>query len=179
MHLRRILPSTRALGFACALVSAANAFAGVTVVQNSGPGATSWPGSPLLSTVANPISQLGVGESFGAGVTSYTVTFTITGTNNYTLQTIDLYAGGGTGTTATATITLNLYDLGAQTAPNPNSYAPSVNLFGAGSGLPITYATQSNGILQLNFTGSDQVMLLAGHMYAFEIAGVGSTTPML
>lgn len=180
MHPIRTTSRRLAFSFACALIaSAVNAFAGVTVVQNVSPGATSWPGTPLLSTVPNPSAQLVVGESFGgATTTSYTQTFTIVGPNNYTLQTINLYAGGGTGTTPTSTVTLNLYDLGAQIAPNPNSYAPGFNLLGSGNGLPITYTTQSNGVLQLNFTGSDQVMLLAGHLYAFEIAGVGGTIPM-
>lgn len=152
-------------------------FAAVTVAQNISPAATSWPGTPLFSSVSNPSSQLTVGESFGAA-TSYTQTFTVSGSNNYTLQAIALYAGGGSGTSATAPITLNLFDLGAQVAPNPNIYAAGVNLFGGGAGLPIAYVTQSNGVLQLNFTGSDQVLLAAGHLYAFEIAGANGTTPM-
>lgn len=159
-------------------LAAVSGFAGVTVTQNVSPGATSWPGTPLFSTVSNPASQLGVGESFG-GATSYTETFTVVGPNNYTLQAINLYAGGGSGTTPTATITLNLYDLGAQAAPNPSAYVAGVNLFGGGSGLPITYTTQANGVLQLNFTDADQVLLIAGHLYAFEIAGVSGTQPML
>jgi len=158
-------------------ISGLPTFAGVTVTQNVSPAATSWPGTPLIRSVTNPSSQATVGESFG-GATSYTETFTIVGPNNYTLQTIALYVGGGTGTTSSSTLTLNLYDLGAQVAPNPNSYAAGVNLLGSGSGLPISYVTQSNGVLQLDFTGSDQVMLLASHLYAFEIAGVSGTTPM-
>jgi O-glycosyl hydrolase len=154
-----------------------SALGGVVVTQNEGTGATSWPGTPLVATVSNPAAQLTVGESFG-GATSYTQTFTIPATSNYTLQTIYLYVGGGTGTTPTSTVTLNLFDLGGRVAPFPNSYAPGTNLLGGSGGLPISYTSQPNGLLRLDFTGSDQVMLLAGRMYAFELAGVGGTTPM-
>ena len=97
------------------------AFGGITVQQNLGVGATSWPGTPLVSTTSTPASQATVGESFsGATTTSLGQTFTLAPGNNYTLQTVYLYAGEGTGTSSSATITVNLYDLGAITAPNPN-----------------------------------------------------------
>ncbi len=159
------------------IFAASAAFAGVTVTQNLGPGATSWPGAPLIQTVSNPSSQLIVGEGFG-GASNLSETFTVPGPNNYSLQTIYLYAGGGSGTSSTATVTLNLYDLGGRTAPNPSSYSPGVNLLGNGNGLPITYTTQASGLLRLDFDGSDQAMLVAGHMYAFELAGVSGTNPI-
>jgi hypothetical protein len=65
------------------LVTVTSAFAGIIVTQNVSPGATSWPGIPLVGTVSNPNTQAGVAESFGAGVTNYTQTFTIGGPNNY------------------------------------------------------------------------------------------------
>jgi len=154
-----------------------SAVASVTVTQNIAPGATAWPDTPLIQTVSNPSSQLIVGESFG-GATNISETFTVPGPNNYSLQTIYLYIGAGTGTTITATVTLNLYDLGGRIAPNPSGYSGGFNLFGGGNGLPITYTTQSNGLLRLDFAGSDQAFLIAGHMYAFELAGVSGTTPM-
>lgn len=159
------------------IVAASAAFAGVTVTQNLGPGATSWPGTPLIQTVSNPSSQLIVGERFG-GASNLSETFTVPGPSNYSLQTIYLYAGGGAGTSSTATVTLNLYDLGGRTAPNPSSYSPGVNLLGNGNGLSITYTTQANGLLRLDFDGSDQAMLVAGHMYAFELAGINGTNPI-
>src|SRR2546423_651782 len=91
------------------LLFGAHAYAGVSITQNVGPGATAWPAGPLVSTAANPSAQLTVGESFGAA-TSYSQTFTVDGPNNYSLQSIYLYAGGGAGTSAAATITLNLFD---------------------------------------------------------------------
>ena len=147
--------------------------AGVTVTQNVSPGATSWPGSPFISTMSNPNTTATVPESFNSANTSIGQTFTVT-TTNYVLQTIDVYAGVGSG----GTITLNLYDLGSQTAPNPSSYSGNVNLLGSGSGLSVSYVTQPYGVLEFDFTGSDQVILQAGHMYAFEVAGTQGTTPI-
>ena len=175
---RSTLPPRLIGAFASLLLASAAAHAGVTVVENVSPGATAWPDTPLFSTVSNPSTQLIVGEGFG-GATSYTETFTVASTSNYTLQSIALYVGGGTGSSASAPITLNLFDLGAQTAPNPNSYSAGFNLLGGGAGLPINYTTQSNGVIQLNFTGADQAFLVAGHLYAFEIAGTSGTNPMM
>ena len=154
--------------------------AGVVVTQNVSPGATSWPGSPIIQTVINPASQTSVGESFNAvgGCTNYCQTFTIT-TTNYVLQTISIYAGGGTGTAPGTNITLRLFDLGTQTGPNPSPYAPGGDLFNSGNGFPITYTPQTVGVLQFDFTGNDQVTLTNGHMYAFEINGVLNTSPVL
>lgn len=159
------------------LLGAYPAFAGVTITQNTGPGATSWPATPLIQTVTNPAAQSIVGESFGAA-TSIAETFTVPGPDNYSLQTVYLYVGGGTGTSSTATVTLNLYDLGGRVAPNPSSYSPNFSLLGGGLGLPISYTTQPNGLLRLDFDGADQALLIAGHMYAFELGGVSGTTPL-
>jgi Ca2+-binding RTX toxin-like protein len=164
----------------CALalaLLATPAKAGVIVTQNTSPGATSWPGVPLISTVTNPASA-SVGESFNGagGNTNLSQTFTVVSADCL-LQTIDLYAGGGTG----SNLTLNLYDLGPQTAPNPSPYTAAIsggNLFGSGAGLPISYNGQANGILKFDFTGPDQVLLQSGHMYAFELTGTSNTTVM-
>jgi hypothetical protein len=155
--------------------------AGVTIVQNVSPGATSWPGSPLLSTVANP-STASVIESFngGGGNTNVSQTFTIT-TTNCTLQTIDIYAGNGSGTGSGTNLVLKLYDLGIQTAPNPSPYTASIvgaSLLGSGAGLPISYISQAAGVLEFDFTGADQVTLTNGHLYAFELTGAINTTPV-
>src|ERR1035437_9421180 len=153
------------------------AFGDITVQQNLGAGATSWPGTPLISTTSTPDST--VGESFsGTTTTSLGQTFTLAAGNNYTLPTVYLNAGGGTGTSSSATITVNLYDLGAITAPNPNPYSTNNNLLGGGSGVAITYTTQTTGLLKLEFTGTLQVTLGAGHMYAFEIAPGAISMPV-
>jgi glucuronoarabinoxylan endo-1,4-beta-xylanase len=159
------------------IFAASSAFAGVTVTQNIAPGATSWPDTPLIQTATNPSSQLVVGEGFG-GASNISETFTVTGSNNYSLQTIYLYVGGGTGTSTTSPVMLNLYDLGGRTAPNPSSYSAGVNLLGNGKGLSIDYTPQANGLLRLDFDGADQALLAAGHMYAFELAGISGTNPI-
>jgi uncharacterized repeat protein (TIGR03803 family) len=179
------LPTVKAsYSFSFALIllfAAGTSFAGVTVIQNGSPGATSWPGTPAISTLSNP-SSASVVESFngGGGNTNLSQTFTIVA-GDFVLQTISIYAGTGTGTGAGTNLTLKLYDLGIQTAPNPSPYAGSIvggNLFGAGAGLSIGYASQPAGILQFDFTGSDQVTLSNGHMYAFELTGVLNTMPV-
>src|SRR5262249_21191700 len=86
--------------------------------------------------------------------------------------------GGGTGTSGAAPLTLNLYDLGGQTAPNPSGYLAGTNLLGGGGGLALSYTTQANGVLQLDFTGTDQVTLVAGRLYVFEIASTAGTNPL-
>src|SRR5262249_10217977 len=87
--------------------------------------------------------------------------------------------GGGAGTGTGTNVTLRLFDLGSQTAPAPSPYAPGTDLFNSGSGLSITYTPQSTGVLEFDFTGSDQVALQSGHMYAFEIEGVLNTSPLV
>jgi len=163
--------------FGLMVLVAAPVFAGITVTQNIGPGATSWPDTSLIQTVIDPSSQSIVGESFSAA-TSIAETFTVPPLNNYSLRTVYLYVGGGTGTTGTTTVTLNLYDLGGRTAPNPPAYSPGLNLLGGGNGLAITYATQPNGLLRLDFDATDEALLIAGHLYALELAGVSGTTPL-
>ena len=180
MKFMRNIPNWRVLMGASVVLVAMSCPAGVTVTQNVAPGATSWPGSPIIQTVTNPAVQVAVGESFNAvgGCTNYTQTFTIT-TTNYTLQTISIYAGGGTGTGVGTNVTLRLFDLGNQTAPNPSPYPTGTDLFNSGNGLAITYASQTAGVLQFDFTGSNQVTLTNGRMYAFEINGVLNSSPLV
>ena len=167
--------------FFLALIAAQSCFAGVVVVQNVSPGATTWPGSPTISTFANPSSAT-TAESFngGGGNTNLSQTFTVS--SDITLAAISIYVGngGGSGTSTSAPVTLNLYDLGIQ-ASDPSPYTASIvggNLFGAGAGLSISYVTQPNGVLEFDLTGSDQVSLQASHKYAFELEGVSGTTPL-
>lgn len=149
--------------------------AGVTVTQNVSAGATIWPGTPLLTTVTNPVAQATVGETFtsGGGNTNHSQTFSVS--TNCILTRINIYAGGG----SNGTMRLKLLDLGAgNTPPNPSAYIAGTDLFGSGTGLTFTYNNQANGLLQFDFTGVDQVALQSGRMYAFEITGALSTGPM-
>ncbi len=152
--------------------------AGITVQQNLGPGAASWPGDPIIRTTGAPNAAATAGESFSAGA-ALAQTFTLPAGSNCLLQTVYLYVGGGTGTSSTAPVTVNLYDLGAIAAPNPDTYAAGRNLLGGGSGVPITYVPQAAGLLRLDFTGGDRVTLGAGHVYVFELAGAAGTSPLL
>jgi len=156
-------------------------FAGVIVNENVSPGATSWPGSPMAISVTNPASS-SVIESFngGGGCTNYTETFTVT-TTNWVLDKISIYAGGGSGTSATTNLILKLYDLGVQTAPNPSPYTGAIIgscLLGSGSGLSVTYANQALGVIEFDFTGTDEVTLTNGHLYAFELNSGLNTFPV-
>ena len=161
-----------------ALALPLSSHAGVSVVENTGTGATAWPGTPILSSAANPNSTFTVGESFSS-TTSYDETFTIPAGTNYKLSSIRIFAGEGAGSSVSAPLTLGLYDLGGlYTAPNPSPLSLSVNLFGNGSGLPITYTTQTKGVLEFDFSGDDQVVLVGGHMYAFELVSANGTTPI-
>ncbi len=157
----------------------ASAFAGVVVSENTGTGATSWPPTPLITTVTNPAAQNAVTESFNGvgGCTNYAETFTVTA--DCTLQTISIYAGGGSGTATGTNLMLRLLDLGTQTAPNPSPYTPGTDLFNSGNGLSVSYTPQSTGVLRFDFNGGDQAALHSGHMYAFELEGVFNTQPVL
>jgi len=173
---------TRRVGLSLLLLLPLGCAAGVRVTENVGTGATAWLGTPAIATVANP-STATVTEGFngGGGNTNLSQTFTVK-TGDCTLSAISIYAGGGSGTAAGAAVTLNLYDLGTQTAPNPSPYTSSRvggNLFGGGAGLSVSYSPQTQGILEFDFTGTDQVALTNGRMYAFELTGVSGTSPVL
>ncbi len=168
-----VSPLLSLLAAVTAVLPGSKARADVTVAGNAAPGATSWAGAPIVATVTNPGGETSVAEGFSASAASYAETFTVPVTSSYLLDRLCLYAGGGTGTGGSAPLTINLYDLGGQLAPNPSGYVAGVNLLGGGSGLPIAYTPQPNGVLQLDFSGSDRVTLVAGRLYAFELAGSG------
>jgi len=151
---------------------------GVTVTQNAGYDPTNWPGTPLLTTTTNAYYTATEGVSFnhGAGATSISQTFTLAADSQ--LQRIILFAGDGFGAGTGNAVTLALYDLGSQDASACNSYSVQTNLFGSGKGLQIAYEPQAPGLLVFDFTGSNQVMLKAGHLYAFELQGIRRSAPL-
>lgn len=152
--------------------------AGLTVTQDAGYDPTNWPGSPILSTTTNPYYTATEAVSFNqaAGVTNIGQTFTIA--EDSKLHRISLFAGDGFGTGAGNTVTLALYDLVSQDALSPNSYSAETNLFGSGKGLQIAYIPQAPGLLLFDFSGSNQVILKAGHIYAFELQGIRKSAPL-
>jgi len=169
-----LVPSLAGLAW---LTFAAPSYAGVTVTGGAAPAATAWSGTPIAASVVNPSGDTSVAESFGSGVTSLAQTFTVPVSSSFALDRICLYVGGGTGTSTTAPLTLNLYDLGGEHAPNPAGYT-GASLLGGGSGLAVNYTTQPNGVLQFDLTGSDRVTLVAGRVYAVELAGTANTSPL-
>ncbi|MGH8022021.1 MAG: hypothetical protein ACRED1_00450, partial [Limisphaerales bacterium] len=117
----------------------------MNVVENVSPGATSWPGNPVINTMANPAASATVPEGFNGagGNTNLSQTFTVTAGG--VLQAIDIYAGTGSGTGAGTNLILNLYDLGSQAAPNPSPYTSDIsgaNLLSSGAGLSVSYTPQ-------------------------------------
>jgi beta-xylosidase len=151
---------------------------GVTVTQNAGYDPTNWPSTPILSTTTNPyyIATEGVSFNHGAGITNISQTFTVAA--NSQLRRIALFAGDGFGTGPGNTVTLALYDLGLHEASSLNSYSAETNLFGSGKGLQIAYEPQAPGLLLFDFAGSNQVILKAGHVYAFELQGIRKSAPL-
>jgi xylan 1,4-beta-xylosidase len=143
---------------------------GVSVTQDTGYDPEKWPGNPILSTMTNPYYIATEGASFiqAAGAGTLGQTFTIA--EDTKLQRISIFAGDGFGTAGGNTITLALYDL---TSQDTNSYSGQTNLFGSGKGLQIAYRPQAPGLLLFDFSGPEQVILKAGHIYAFEIKGTG------
>ncbi|OGX91284.1 hypothetical protein BEN49_20415 [Hymenobacter coccineus] len=158
----------------------APAEAGVAVTQNAQPRPAQWPGTPVVSTVANPANAALDNLSFNhdKGATSLGQTFRVP--TACQLTRISLFGGDGLGTAPAQPVTLALYDLGPTeaAAASPSTYAPSPNLLGAGKGLKINYTPQAAGLLNFDFTGPNQVPLLAGHTYAFELQGVEKSAPL-
>ncbi|MGA2916630.1 MAG: glycoside hydrolase family 43 protein [Sedimentisphaerales bacterium] len=151
---------------------------GVTVTQNAGYDPTNWPSTPIVSTTTNPYYTATEDVSFnhGAGAVNISQTFTVA--EDSQLQRIALFAGDGFGTTAGNTVTIALYDLGPRSASALNSYSAQTNLFGSGKGLQIAYEPQAPGLLLFDFTGSNQVILKSGHLYAFELQGIRKSAPL-
>jgi beta-xylosidase len=149
--------------------------AGVTVTQDAGYDPEKWPGNPILSTTTNPYYAATEGASFiqAAGAANLGQTFTIA--EDTKLQRISIFAGDGFGTAAANTITLALYDL---TSQDTNSYSGETNLFGSGKGLQIAYRPQAPGLLLFDFSGPEQIILKAGHIYAFELQGTGKSASL-
>jgi glucuronoarabinoxylan endo-1,4-beta-xylanase len=122
-------------------------------------------------------SVIAVTESF-SGTASYDQTFTVPAGSNYYLNKIVIYAGSGTGTSEGVPLKISLYDQGTLTAPYPTTITANTDLFGNGEGLPITYTSQTAGLLEFELSAEDCAYLVGGHMYSFEISATSGTTPI-
>ncbi|HXI71536.1 MAG TPA: PEP-CTERM sorting domain-containing protein [Verrucomicrobiae bacterium] len=115
-------------------------------------------------------AQGNVGAGGGASFVVLSETFTPSSSFNLAAITAVLGTSGGT---ATPTIKIGLFNVtGVSLNTTGASYTPGVNLLGGGSGFTFTLAGQNSAQDTFIFdnTGtSDQVSLVSGNTYAFEI----------
>ena len=151
--------------------------AGVKLVENTAPGATSWPGKPVFVTADNPWNSVimdGVSFNDRGGAESLGQSFTVDADS--TTKRITLYAGDGFGTDTKNPLSIALYDLGA-TTEIPAKYGAEGNLLGGGSGMKIAYEPQASGLLHFDF--KDKIALKAGHTYVFELQSARGAVPIV
>jgi glucuronoarabinoxylan endo-1,4-beta-xylanase len=146
-------------------LSAAAARGGVIVTQNST--ITNWSAGALIATVADPpgINATTGENNFGTA----NVAQTFTAQTNIVLTNIQMFVSG-----TAQTFNLHLFDLGtgyAANSGNPSPYTPGSDLF-SGIQLAFTASTGNGFVINLAFTGADQVLLGNGHKYAFELEQV-------
>jgi hypothetical protein len=144
----------------------------LTVVQFVGVYPSAWPGEPVVVSVENPfqMTPTPLGFNLHGGMSSIGQTFEPG--SDFVLGRLTLYAGDGFGTDAENTLTLALYDLGpVGGADGGERYTPDRNLLGDGEDLRFAYEPQGAGLLHLDFSKDQQVMLKAGRRYAWELQG--------
>ena len=138
---------------------------GVTVTQNTS--VTNWSAGALIATVADPpgLNATSVENNFGTA----NVAQTFTAPADIVLTNIQMFVSG-----TAQTFNLHLFDLGtgyAANSGNPSPYTPGGDLF-SGIQLAFTVSTGNGFVINLAFTGADQVSLGNGHKYAFEMEKV-------
>ena len=149
---------------------------GVKVTQEIEADPESWPDTPALCTVDNPYRQYFMDAiSFNAQEHPSSLGQTFKLDKDLKLQRVMLYAGDGMGATENEPVSLALYDLGSGDA-SADSYSVGNNLLG--DGLSIAYRPQARGLLQFDFSPTKQVVLKAGHVYAFELQGKPGSAPL-
>jgi hypothetical protein len=167
----------------------APAMAGVAVSALAGK--TTWDGEPLVATYSG--DPLSVGSPANKGFYSnmlaipadggcFAESFTVPAGSDCTLQAIATWLNKGNN----GPLLLCLYDLGMVTSPSSSSapvYAPAnaTNLLGDGVGLPVSgygrfLGSSGGSIIKFNLSGKDQVALVAGHTYVFEMRTTTSTS---
>ena len=135
------------------------AFAGVIVTQNTS--VTNWSTGALIMTISDPP---GITATVAARAAQ-----TFTAPTNIVLTNIELFVSG-----TAQTFNLHLFDLGTGYAANsglPSPYTPGSDLF-SGIQMAFTASTGSGFVINLAFTGADQVTLGSGHKYALELEQV-------
>ena len=176
----------RAAAIVAVAASATISYADVTLTTTSVNGASVFPGTPVIAT-APPNYSPNVPENLDNG---RIVTQVFTPTSNFTLDKISFVSTGGPGDGGTSITSIHLYELVDPPAANyPGSYdvstqtvGPATDLLGGGAGLPLFMPGFGDlRFVDLDFGGADQVALVSGKRYAFEIWGtegfVGATFP--
>lgn len=130
-------------------------------------GPTAWPGTPLLAGNDNPVLALPSDHSGEGGVEAVDSTYVAQSFRVASDTTLDsialLFASGGAGSHS-----IKVYDLGASgTALTEGSYTGGTEL------VSTTFTIDAGfdySIVELDFTEADEVALMAGHNYLFEVS---------
>lgn len=155
----------------------------LVVVQNTAPGARSWPAGARLAVTGDPRNTAITPTGFArardttaqAKAADATLGQTLTVDSTFRLERISLYAGDGFGTAPANAVTLAVYDLGANVDASPETYAEAVkggSLLGPAEELRLNYIPQGPGLLHLDLPRSRQPRMEAGHSYVIELKGV-------
>jgi len=129
-------------------------------------GSTIWLGTPSIATMAVPVTTTAEQLSGGRNVVSQTFEVPSSATST-TLDKIAIYIDGAGSPSA---YTLRLVDLGVQ-GSIPNSYAAGTDLWSGTATWSWPWGTGTKQVVELDFTGTEQLVLTAGNTYAFEITG--------
>ena len=175
-----------AFGLAVAGISSASAAISTSISFNSTtglPGITSWPNSYTETSRANP-SQYTIGENNYGGASLFSLGQSWTATTSGNLTRLQIAISG----TAPVSFNVALYDGGTSGWANNGSasYSPSVNvsanLFADTSvqtWSQFTLPGATAGVLDFSLSDADQVSIIAGHQYIFEISSSANPSGMI
>ncbi|MGC3957762.1 MAG: PEP-CTERM sorting domain-containing protein [Verrucomicrobiota bacterium] len=175
-----------ALGLAVAAVSPVSAAISTSISFNSTSGIagiTSWPNAYTDTTLANP-SGYNVGENNYGGASLFSLGQSWTATTSGNLTRLQIAISG----TAPVSFNVSLYDGGTSGWADITSgtYTPggnvSANLFADTSvqtWQQFTLQGATAGVLDFSLSGADQVSIIAGHQYIFEISSTSNPNGMV
>jgi len=174
------------LGLAVAGISPASAAISTSISLNSVSGIagiTSWPNAYTETSRANP-SQYSIGEGSYGGASLYSLGQSWTATTSGNLTRMQIAISG----TAPVSFNVALYDAGTSGWANIGSgtYNPGVNvsanLFSDTSvqtWAQFTLPGATAGVLDFSLSGADQVSIVAGRQYIFEISSTTNPGGMI
>lgn len=133
-----------------------------------------WSGTPTIVTMADPSTDAVVDESLVDPRICISQTFRVLPTEtDLRLDKIAIWQDGEAPTQNP--YTLRLVDLGTENPvyPGPETYAAGIDLWGGAVTLTYSGATPKSA-LELDFEGTEELILTAGNYYAFEITAASS-----